>query len=151
MTNDSHLFKVTPAQGRLPLYEGRMMHQFTHTWNEHPPRYWIEESEAKNALRNIRRPYQATCFDFETYRIAFRGIARNTDVRSMIATVLPPKTFCSGSVTIANHPIFGTAVRGRSATTTSRSRHALRQSRRVRRSRSIRIRLSPSSRLSRSS
>ena len=95
MTNDSHLFKVTPAQGRLPLYEGRMMHQFTHTWNEHPPRYWIEESEAKNALRNIRRPYQATCFDFETYRIAFRGIARNTDVRSMIATVLPPKTFCS--------------------------------------------------------
>jgi hypothetical protein len=95
MTNDSYLFKVVPAQGRLPLYEGRMMHQFTHTWNEHPPRYWIEESEAKDALQNIRRPYQATCFDFETYRIAFRGIARNTDVRSMIATVLPPKTFCS--------------------------------------------------------
>ena len=95
MTNDSYLFKVAAGQGRYPLYEGRMMHQFTHTWNEHPPRYWIEESEAKDALRNIRRPYQATCFDFETYRIAFRGIARNTDVRSMIATVLPPKTFCS--------------------------------------------------------
>lgn len=95
MTNDSYLFKVAPGQGRFPLYEGRMMHQFTHTWNEHPPRYWIEEGEAKDALRNIRRPYQATCFDFETYRIAFRGIARNTDVRSMIATVLPPRAFCS--------------------------------------------------------
>jgi hypothetical protein len=95
MTNDSHLFKVEPGQCRLPLYEGRMMHQFTHTWNNHPPRYWIEESEAKKALRNIRLPYQATCFDFESYRIAFRGIARNTDARSMIATILPPKTFCS--------------------------------------------------------
>jgi hypothetical protein len=30
MTNDSHLFKTEPAQGRLPLYEGKMIHQFTH-------------------------------------------------------------------------------------------------------------------------
>ena len=95
MTNDSYLFKVAPGKGRLPLYEGRMMHQFTHTWNEHPPRYWIDEDEAKNALQSIRRPFKATFHDFETYRIAFRGIARNTDLRSMISTVLPPKTFCS--------------------------------------------------------
>lgn len=30
MTNDSHLFKTEPAKGRLPLWEGKMIHQFTH-------------------------------------------------------------------------------------------------------------------------
>ncbi|MFO0051344.1 MAG: Eco57I restriction-modification methylase domain-containing protein, partial [Dolichospermum sp.] len=28
MTNDSHLFKTEPGKGRLPLYEGKMIHQF---------------------------------------------------------------------------------------------------------------------------
>lgn len=32
MTNDSHLFKQQPGEGRLPLYEGKMIHQFTHQW-----------------------------------------------------------------------------------------------------------------------
>ncbi|MFB8794859.1 MAG: DNA methyltransferase [Microcoleus sp.] len=32
MTNDSHLFKQEPGKGRLPLYEGKMIHQFTHLW-----------------------------------------------------------------------------------------------------------------------
>jgi hypothetical protein len=32
MTNDSHLFKTEPGEGRLPLYEGKMIHQFTHQW-----------------------------------------------------------------------------------------------------------------------
>jgi Putative DNA-binding domain len=32
MTNDSYLFRTSPAPGRLPLYEGKMIHQFTHQW-----------------------------------------------------------------------------------------------------------------------
>ncbi len=28
MTNDSHLFKTEPGKGRLPLFEGKMIHQF---------------------------------------------------------------------------------------------------------------------------
>ena len=95
MTNDSYLFKVAPAAHRYPLYEGRMMHQFTHTWNDHPARYWVDEADAKEALKKVARPYQATLFDYQAYRMAFRGIARNTDMRSMIATVLPPNTYCS--------------------------------------------------------
>jgi len=71
------------------------MHQFTHTWNEHPARYWVIEAEAKDALKNAKRPYKSQLFDYECFRIAFRGIARNTDIRSMIATILPRKTYCS--------------------------------------------------------
>jgi hypothetical protein len=48
MTNDSHLFKIEPAPGRLPLYEGKMIHQFTHTFGG--PRYWINEKEGRKAI-----------------------------------------------------------------------------------------------------
>src|SRR5690606_37902589 len=41
MTNDSDLFETEPGSGRLPLYEGKMIHQFTHQWGDppEPPRY----------------------------------------------------------------------------------------------------------------
>ncbi len=52
MTNDSHLFKPEPAPGRLPLYEGKMIHQFTHTYSE--PRYWVDENEGRKNLRGTR-------------------------------------------------------------------------------------------------
>ncbi|MFM6618522.1 MAG: Eco57I restriction-modification methylase domain-containing protein, partial [Dolichospermum sp.] len=48
MTNDSHLFKTEPGKGRLPLYEGKMIHQFTHKFAE--PRYWVEEEEGRKAV-----------------------------------------------------------------------------------------------------
>ncbi|MEH2162153.1 MAG: DNA methyltransferase [Nostoc sp.] len=48
MTSDSNLFKQQPAKGRLPLYEGKMIHQFTHLYAE--PRYWVGEEEGRKAL-----------------------------------------------------------------------------------------------------
>ncbi|MCS7017433.1 MAG: hypothetical protein NZM42_15125, partial [Gemmatales bacterium] len=32
MSNDSHLFHTAPGEGRLPLYEAKLLHQFTHRW-----------------------------------------------------------------------------------------------------------------------
>ncbi|MDW8224353.1 MAG: hypothetical protein RMJ82_15530, partial [Gemmatales bacterium] len=32
MANDSHLFHTAPGEGRLPLYEAKLLHQFTHRW-----------------------------------------------------------------------------------------------------------------------
>ncbi len=32
MSNDSHLFRSTPGEGLLPLYEAKLLHQFTHRW-----------------------------------------------------------------------------------------------------------------------
>jgi len=33
MTSDSRLFHTSPGKGRLPLYEGKMIHQFTHQFS----------------------------------------------------------------------------------------------------------------------
>ncbi len=87
MTNDSHLFHTEPGPGRLPLYEGKMIHQFTHQWGK--PRYWVEESAGRRALLG-RHEDTGQRLDYQTYRLGFRDIARNTDTRTMISTVIPP-------------------------------------------------------------
>ncbi|MEG4250697.1 Eco57I restriction-modification methylase domain-containing protein [Microcoleus sp. Pol10D4] len=87
MTNDSHLFQQEPGKGRLPLYEGKMIEQFTHTLCQ--PRYWIEESQGRAAILGKEQDRGQT-LDYQTYRSGFRKIARNTDTRTMIATVIPP-------------------------------------------------------------
>jgi hypothetical protein len=37
MSNDSHLFLDHPAEGALPLYEAKMIHQFDHRWATYEP------------------------------------------------------------------------------------------------------------------
>jgi hypothetical protein len=87
MTNDSYLFKTEPAKGRLPLYEGKMIEQFSHGLSQ--PRYWINESEGRKAILG-KLPDNQQILDYQTYRTGFRKIARNTDSRTLIATIIPP-------------------------------------------------------------
>ncbi len=95
MTNDSYLFRTSPAKGRLPLYEGKMINQFSHRVIE--PKYWIDEQEGRKALLG-RMEDEGQRLDYESYRLAFRDVARNTDARTAIMTMLPPNVFC-------NHPL----------------------------------------------
>lgn len=114
MTDDSKMFKMAPGEGRLPLWEGKQFHQFNSQFNE--PRYWLEESEARHALLNprinaLRRELERRGLpddpdpsridlDYESFRLAFRDVGRNTDERTMIATVLPPKYVCPHTVSL---------------------------------------------------
>lgn len=95
MTNDSSLFRTQPGPGRLPLYEGKMMHQFTHQWGK--PRYWVDETEGRAAIlgRNLDTKQK---LEYQHYRLGHRSIARNTDERTMIATILPPNVFFGHSI-----------------------------------------------------
>jgi hypothetical protein len=94
----SGLFRDAPAKGRLPLYEGRMIWQFDHRLAE--PRYWVDEMEGRSAYLGRERddgqqlPYESSC-------IAFRSAARTTNERTMVATVLPPLTFCEHSLSVS--------------------------------------------------
>jgi len=99
MTNDSHLFSTSPGPLRLPLYEGKMIHQFDCTLAE--PRYWIEESEGRRALLG-REGDVGQALAYNGYRLAFRRIGRGTDARTMIATVLPRRVFASESLDVAS-------------------------------------------------
>jgi DNA gyrase inhibitor GyrI len=75
MANDSHLFKITLAPDRLPLFEAKLIHQFDHRWATYTPsgdtrdmtlaekqdphscvtpRYWVDQREVW--LRLTRLP-----------------------------------------------------------------------------------------------
>ncbi len=120
MTNDSALFRSAAdceaagaildgnvyrsPEGRiwLPMYEGRLGHQFNHRFASQPrgiltevtteqlkdptflvePQFWVPEAET-NARLARRDP---RC---RTGLLGFRRVARNTDERTVIAAILP--------------------------------------------------------------
>jgi len=87
MTNNSYLFRTEPGPGRLPLYEGKMIHQFTHLWGQ--PKYWVDEAEGRAAILG-RTPDTGQILDYQRYRLAFRDIASSTNERTLISTIIPP-------------------------------------------------------------
>ncbi|PSB13377.1 ATP-binding protein, partial [filamentous cyanobacterium Phorm 46] len=116
MTNDSDLFKQEPGNGRLPLYEGKMIHQFNHKWGQ--PKYWLDDTEANGQLLaarlkkitkllkdvnlDIKVNPKSIKLNYDSYRLAFRDVARNTDERTMIMTVLHPQVFCPHTMSLEN-------------------------------------------------
>jgi hypothetical protein len=96
MTADSHLFKTEPAKGRLPLYEGKMIHQFTHQFAE--PRYWIDEKEARKSLLGKNEVDRDQKLAYQWYRLGFRDVAASTNERTMISTVLLPSIFTGNTL-----------------------------------------------------
>lgn len=102
MSNDSHLFTDMPGEGRLPLYEAKLIHQFDHRFatydpdgktrdvtdaeKEDPdftvaPRYWVDAAEVRQRLadKGWKHPWL----------MGWRDICRSTDERTVIASVLP--------------------------------------------------------------
>ena len=102
MTNDSHLFKTQPGNGRWPLYEGKMIWQFMHRYAE--PRYWVSEKDGRKALLGKEKDIGQgmSCMG---YRLGYRSIASSTNERSLIATVLPPKIFFGNSINASSNII----------------------------------------------
>jgi Alw26I/Eco31I/Esp3I family type II restriction m6 adenine DNA methyltransferase len=101
MTNDSGLFKAEPGPGRLPLYEGKMIHQFDHRFSQ--PRYWVDEKEGRSAVLG-RAEDRGQTLDYQCYRLGFRDVARNTDERTMIATIIPPSVFAGNTLITSTTP-----------------------------------------------
>jgi hypothetical protein len=102
MSNDSHLFVDAPGQGLLPLYEAKLIHHFDHRWATYTPegnsrdltlkekadpshavtpRYWVKADEVEQRLAD--KGWR------NRWLMGWRNIARSTDERSFIATVMP--------------------------------------------------------------
>ena len=65
MTDDKDLFKPK-TNNFLPLYEGKMIHQFTHLFAE--PKYWVDEKEARQALLGRKGIDEGQKLDYQNYR-----------------------------------------------------------------------------------
>ena len=124
MTNDSHLFRTGaqlgaegyyPIEGNrwkkgenlyLPLYQGRMIHQFDHRANSiqfnpentHNPYLSLEVTPEQHFNPEFLPQAQflvpaskleETLSNHQEYVVAFRDIARPTDARTAIASIVP--------------------------------------------------------------
>ncbi len=98
MTNDSKLFKTESGKGRLPLYEGKMIHQFTH--NFAAPKYWIDEEEGRQKILGKKGVDNGQILDYQCYRLGIRAIASNTNEKTLIASILPKNIFCGNSLLV---------------------------------------------------
>jgi len=87
MTNDSHLFQTEPGNGKLPLYEGKMIWQFDHQYLE--PRYFVDEKAGRKVILG-RKSDTDQKLDYQNPRLGFRDIASNTNERTLVSTIIPP-------------------------------------------------------------
>ncbi|AGX87541.1 Eco57I restriction-modification methylase domain-containing protein [Candidatus Symbiobacter mobilis] len=103
MTQDRDLFIEQEAPDLLPLFEGKMIWQFSHLHAK--PRYWLDPSALDERLRSkeLHRMAQdlgltgnkvaqyatSVRFDREFVRLALRAIASDTNERTLIGTLLP--------------------------------------------------------------
>ena len=101
-TLDGNVFVGDDGVRYLPLYEGKLVHHFDHRFATYEgasgdntievdgarkvdpnwaimPRYWVSEGEVGEKLEGWDREWL----------IGFRGVARSTDERTLIASVLP--------------------------------------------------------------
>lgn len=83
-TNDSALF-LPIDEADYPLYEGKLMNQFKLVGE---PTEGVSESDI------LRK----TGADYEHYRIGIRAVARETDRRALIATLLPRYTTAANNL-----------------------------------------------------
>ena len=67
MTNDSDLFETAYTSGRLPLFEGKMMHQFRADFAE--PRYWVDAAAGRTRVLG-RTPDAGQQLPYQQYRLA---------------------------------------------------------------------------------
>jgi hypothetical protein len=107
MTGDSKLFKPKPTSSRVPLFEGKMIHQFDDHF--HTARYWVEEKAGRRALLS-READQGQTMPYQHYRFGHRSIARNTDQRTLIGTLLPRNAFFGHSINATHSSISGTEL-----------------------------------------
>jgi hypothetical protein len=99
MTGSSHLFEESKLDGCFVLYEGKMIHQFTHLFGS--PQYWVNEKKARESLLPRNELDKGQKLDYQDYRIGIRAIGGSANERGLISTILPKDVFCGNSILVS--------------------------------------------------
>lgn len=113
MTNDSHLYHREKKRDFLPLYEGKMIHQYISDYA--PKNFYVDKQEGEkdlldSAMFRVKRKFDLTeaevkpiaekplLLDYQNYRLVYRAIARSTDERTIISSIIPKNIFIGHSM-----------------------------------------------------
>jgi type II restriction/modification system DNA methylase subunit YeeA len=103
MTGDKRLFIEDRAVGLIPLYQGKMIWQYDHMFES--AEYWLDPNAFDGRLRSkelyrmaqdlnvskasVAKYESGIRYDREYVRLGFREIARDTDERTLIFSLIP--------------------------------------------------------------
>ena len=115
MTSDKKLFLEKSAYGLLPLYEGKMIWQYSHVLDS--PQYWLDVQTFDQGLHSkelhrmakdlglpkteVAKHASAVRYDREFVRLGFRDIARDTDERTLIFSLFPKNCGVGNTINIS--------------------------------------------------
>ena len=104
-TNNADLFK--DDRKGWPVLQGKNMHQFNHAFST--PDFTTDPPNGLAVLER-KRNYAGRCRDFhESYVIVFRNVSASTNMRTIIASIIPPHRFQAdslrGIVLTKNHQV----------------------------------------------
>ena len=97
ITSNSDLLNT--IENGFPLFEGKNIRQYDSKWE--PPKYWISKEKAVNF---IQKKYKNNNHkDYNYHRLCFRGIARTTDERTLISSIIPKLSLCEVKCTCIDY------------------------------------------------
>jgi hypothetical protein len=115
MTNDKDLFIEKYAPGLLPLYQGKTIWQYSHQHDA--AQYWLDAAafdqrltskELYRMAQDLKLPKsevakyaKAVRYDRDFVRLGFREIARDTDERTLIFSLIPKNVGVGHKVNIS--------------------------------------------------
>ena len=88
-SSDSEMFR-RDGKG-IALIEGKNFHQFIHDYTQ--PKFTILEEDGLDRVSNIAVYKNMNKSIYNSYRLTYRDVASATNMRTMIACIVPPKKF----------------------------------------------------------
>ncbi len=132
MTDDKDLFIEKDAPGLLPLYEGKMIWQYSHVFEK--PQYWLDQAAFDERLHSkelhrmaqdlgvpkaaVIRHAESIRYDREFVRLGFRDIASDTNERTLIFALLPQQCGVGNTINISIPKYYERDANGRVTTAT---------------------------------
>ncbi|MCY4492086.1 MAG: hypothetical protein OXC46_11600, partial [Thaumarchaeota archaeon] len=89
VSNDADIF--TKNGSGWPVHEGKTIHQYNHSWDL--PEYTINSRKGLKR-ESTKKVYAESLVEFfDSYRLVFRDVTGPKNMRTVIATIIPPQTF----------------------------------------------------------
>ena len=120
MTADKGIFREKSSSGLLPLFQGRMVWQYNAHYDT--PAYWLDAAlfdqhlkskELYRMAQDLRVPKTevaqyagAVRYDRDFLRLGFRDIARDTDERTLIFSLLPKNIGVGNKISVSIPKIY---------------------------------------------
>jgi len=94
VTNDSHLFQLSDFG--LPMFEGKCIWQYDTYFSKN--QYYVDEEVGrKRILGKLLDNGQK--LDYQRFRLVYRKIARSTDERTIVSSIIPASAFTAENLT----------------------------------------------------